>query len=117
MPGQGKRKVTVDGIAIWLNADQARRYADIERVFTALPRELANERNAALRAAAMYLGGRLAPEAMGYDLSMKRRRAAETFRAAEAVAILADEDGMAEAAIARALGVDRGTVHKWLGKA
>jgi DNA-binding CsgD family transcriptional regulator len=38
------------------------------------------------------------------------------FRAAERETLRAHEAGVSEVAIARALGVDRGTVRKWLGK-
>jgi hypothetical protein len=55
-------------------------------------------------------------EATGEDLADARGVETAARAAAQAVALLAAEDGFSEVALARALGVDRMTIRKWVGK-
>lgn len=50
------------------------------------------------------------------DLRAARRRLDTAMQTAEQVAITARADGVPETEIARALGVNRMTVRRWLGK-
>jgi hypothetical protein len=73
-------------------------------------------RDAALLAAARYLGGYLTPADIGKTLARARAKADETMAAARQVAVMAVDDGAAEAVTARDVGVDRMALRKWLGK-
>lgn len=103
-------KVRIDGQVVELTAAQAKRLKALQ-----LPDNTA-ERDAALKAAVAYLLGELTPETMGRRLAAARTAEASTLAAAKQVALLAIEDGAAEATTARQIGVDRMAVREWLGK-
>ena len=52
----------------------------------------------------------------GHRLAVARARLAASMADAEAAARMALDHGVAEAEVARVLGVDRMTVRKWAGK-
>jgi hypothetical protein len=74
------------------------------------------ERDAALSAATQYLLGETTIDDAGESLLRARIRASEALAAAQQIAVMAVEDGMAEAEAARLVGLDRMTVRKALGK-
>lgn len=73
-------------------------------------------RESGLLAAAMFLSGELTPQDLGKAVAHHRREAEETLAAARSVGELAVKKGAAESPTAAALGVDRMTLRKWLGK-
>lgn len=96
-----------------LSPEAAKRFA---KVWKELAERDDSTREAALLAAAKYLAGSIKPSDVGKTLARARARAEEQLAAARIVATLAVDDGAAEAATARDVGVDRMALRRWLGK-
>lgn len=107
----------------WLAEHEIEMTQPLTRRFNAVWTELNDrypddigKRDAALLAAVRYLGGYLTPADVGKTLAKARVKADETMAAARQVAVMAVDDGAAEATTARDVGVDRMALRKWLGK-
>ncbi len=74
------------------------------------------EREAALSTAVQYMLGETTAAEVRERLNRARVEAMEALAAAQQFAVMAIEDGGAEATTAREVGVDRMTVRSWLGK-
>lgn len=115
------KPVRIDGKVRTIPAERVARFEAVEaHLAQQYPHESidrhASERAAALRAAALYLIGELDADGAGDQLHEARAAAEEAVAAAKMVATLASEDGASELGLHKALGVDRLTVRKWLGK-
>lgn len=75
-----------------------------------------DDRAVAFSAAVQYVFGDLDADDVGAALTGARVAEREAYVTARQVAVMAVRDGAEEAPLARALGVDRMTVRKWLGK-
>jgi uncharacterized membrane protein len=71
---------------------------------------------AAIQAAIEYLAGTTDMAAAGAELSRVRREAQQVRARVRQIATMAAADGHSERGVARAVGVDRMMVRRWLGK-